>query len=488
VEIPGLGALNLVEILSFGILNLVGCKQLLNLAAVIGKSHQKMEPRVFKRKIYDSIREWKNTRKGATALLIKGARRVGKSTIAREFATREYKTFIAIDFAKASEAVKHLFDDLDNLDYIFLQLQALFHVTLYERESVIIFDEVQLCPKARQAIKYLVADGRYDYIETGSLLSIRKNTEGILIPSEETRITMFPLDYEEFLWATGDEQTFALTRFAYDRHKSLGDAVNRQLMRQFRLYMLVGGMPQAINAYLDTNNLAATDMVKREIIELYIDDLRKIDPTGKASLLFESIPGQLAKSKVKFEPWSILSKVGNDTIAGILKDLEDSLTVNFAYRTTDPNVGLALHRDTGSFKIYLCDTGLFVTLAFRDKDVAENRLYEKLLTDTLAADLGYVYENAVAQMLRAAGHTLYYFTFPADKEKKKYYEIDFLTTSGGKINPIEVKSSGYKTHRSIDVFRERYASSVGQPVMIYTKDLRRESGMLYLPAYMTPLL
>lgn len=447
-----------------------------------------MTERIFKRKIYQQLLTWKQERNGSTALLIKGARRVGKSTIAKEFAKREYKSFIAIDFAKASDAVKNLFDDLDNLDFLFLRLQALYHITLYARESVIIFDEVQLCPKARQAIKYLVEDGRYDYIETGSLLSIRKNKEGILIPSEETRLTMFPMDYEEFLWAINDVTTFNLTRFSYDHRKALGEAVNRQLMRQFRVYMLVGGMPQAVNAYIDTNNLAATDAVKREIIELYIDDLRKIDPTGKTSRMFESIPGQLAMSKLRFEPWTVSKNLTEEGLEEIWRDLEDSLTVNFAYRTTDPNVGLGLHRDVDNFRIYLCDTGLFVTLAFWDKDISSNSLYQKLLSDKLSADLGYVYENVVAQMLRCAGHKLYYYTFSADQEKKKYYEIDFLTTTDNKINPIEVKSSGYKTHKSLDVFCQRYSSRLGLPIMIYTKDLRWKEGVLYLPVYMTPFL
>lgn len=447
-----------------------------------------MENTIFKRKIYQDLLKWKEERRGSTALLIKGARRIGKSTIANEFASREYRSYIAIDFAKASNAVKGLFDDLDNLDFIFLQLQALYHVTLYERESVIIFDEVQLCPKARQTIKYLVEDGRYDYIETGSLLSIRKNTEGILIPSEETRITMFPMDYEEFLWAVGDDTTFTLIKYAFDNKRKLGDDVNRQLMRQFRLYMLVGGMPQAINEYLVSNNLAATDAVKREIIELYIDDLRKIDSTGRASRLFESIPGQLASSKLRFEPWNVMKNISSEKLDDILKDIEDSLTVNFAYRTTDPNAGLGLHRDDSAFRIYLCDTGLFVTLAFWDKDVSENILYQKLLSDKLSADLGYVYENIVAQMLRAAGHKLFYFTFSADSEKKKYYEIDFITVSGSKVNPLEVKSSGYKAHKSLDVFRERFSSRIGQPYIIYTKDFRSENGVMYLPAYMVPFI
>ncbi len=447
-----------------------------------------MATRIFRGKIYDKILKWKNERRGATALLIKGARRIGKSTIVKEFARREYESFIAIDFAKASAAVKDLFDDLEDLDFLFLRLQALYNETLHEGRSVIIFDEVQMCPKARQAIKYLVEDGRYDYIETGSLLSIRKNTAGILIPSEETRITMYPMDYEEFMWATEETATMDLIKYSFEHRKPLGESVNRQLLRQFRIYMLVGGMPQAVNEYIETNNLAATDEVKREIIELYIDDLRKIDPTGRASRLFESIPGQLAKSKLKFEPWSVVENAGRDSMNDIWRDLEDSLTVNFAYRTMDPNVGMGLHRDSESFKIYLCDTGLFVTLSFMDREVTENTLYQRLLSDKLSADLGYVYENAVAQMLRAAGHSLYYYTFPVDKDKKKYYEVDFLTSTESKVNPIEVKSSGYKTHKSLDVFCERYSGRVKQPYLIYTKDLRQEKGVVYLPVYMTPFI
>lgn len=447
-----------------------------------------MEERIFERKIYQRMKQWKIERNGKTALLIKGARRVGKSTIAKEFARKEYKSFIIIDFAKVGDEIRNLFNDLSDIDFLFLRLQAIFHVTLFPRESVIILDEIQFCPQARQAIKYLVEDGRYDYIETGSLLSIRKNTVGILIPSEETRITMFPMDYEEFLRAIGDEQTFPLITYSFDKLKKLGDGVHRKLLRQFRLYMLVGGMPQAVNAYLDSNNLAKTDEVKREILELYTDDLRKIDSSGRASRIFEAIPGELAKSKLRFEPGSILKDINRAELENVWKDLEDSLTVNFSYRTTDPNVGMGLHRDLDSFKIYLGDTGLFVTLAFWDKDMTDNDIYLKLLSDKLSADLGYVYENVVAQMLRAAGHSLYYYTFPTDETRKNHYEIDFLISKGKKINPIEVKSSGYKTHKSLDVFCERYSSNIGSPIMLYTKDIQKEASLLYLPVYMTPLL
>lgn len=447
-----------------------------------------MEERIFRRKIYTKLLKWKTERNGKTALLIKGARRVGKSTIAREFAKKEYKTYLTIDFAKVGEDVKELFDDLSDIDFLFLRIQAIFHVTLYVRESVIIFDEIQFCPKARQAIKYLVEDGRYDYIETGSLISIRKNVEGILIPSEETRINMFPMDYEEFLWALGDTQTMSLISYSYSKLKRVGDDINRRLMRQFRLYMLVGGMPQAINAYIDSNNLAKTDEVKREILELYTDDLRKIDPSGRASRIFESIPGELSRSKLRFEPGAVIKDASRREFDDVWKDLEDSFTVNFAYRTTDPSVGMGLHKDADSFRIYLGDTGLFVSLAFLDREVADNDIYVKLLSDKLSADLGYLYENAVAQILRASGHSLYYYTFPKDETRKNYYEIDFLISKGKKINPIEVKSSGYRTHKSLDVFCERYSSCIGEPIMLYTKDLQKEGSLLYLPVYMTPLL
>lgn len=443
---------------------------------------------IFKRKIYEEMLEWKTKRSGSTALLIKGARRVGKSTIAKEFAKHEYKSFIAIDFARASKEIIELFDSLDDLDFLFLRLQALYHTTLHRRESVIVFDEIQKCPQARQAIKYLVEDGRYDYIETGSLLSIRKYKKGIMIPSEETRITMFPMDYEEFLWAIGDEQSMPLIKYSFANLKPLGDASHRQLMRQFRLYMLVGGMPQAVAEYLDTNNLAQVDAVKREIIELYIDDLREVDETGRASRIFESIPGQLTRSKLRFQLGNVIEGSTYEELDPIWQDLDNSLTVNACYKCTDPNVGLALHKDYTYFKLYLGDTGLFVTLSFWDKKGVDNELYNKLLSDKLSADLGYVFENAVAQCLRAAGHSLYYYPFPADAEGKNNYEVDFLLSTGSKLTPLEVKSSGYKTHKSLDEFCLKFSSRIGKRILLYTKDLRKEGETIYLPVYMTPLL
>lgn len=447
-----------------------------------------MEFRVFKRKIYQKMIEWKKKRQGSTALLIKGARRVGKSTIAEEFAKNEYKTYIKIDFGKVGSDVISLFEDLRNLDFLFLQLQSLYKVSLYKRESVIIFDEIQKCPKARQAIKYLVEDGRYDYIETGSLMSIRKYKRGIMIPSEETRISMFPMDYEEFLWALNDETTFPMMRYAFENKHALGDAVHRSFMRQFRLYMLVGGMPQAVNAYIDHNDLKRVDDVKREIIELYIDDLREIDESGKASRIFESIPGELAKGKLRFTVGSVIENADSSNLDIIWQDLENSLSINFSYRCTDPNIGFALHKDTSYFKLFLGDTGLFITLAFWDNAENSNELYNKLLSDKLSADLGMVYENVVAQCLRANGHSLYYYTFKADAEGKNHYEIDFLIAKGSKIIPIEVKSSGYKTHKSLDEFRQKFSSRIKRPIILYPKDLKSDGELLYLPVYMACLL
>lgn len=432
--------------------------------------------------------EWKLNSNGKTALLIKGARRIGKSTISREFAKNEYDSYIEIDFAKASEEVRHLFDDIQDLDYIFFRLQQIFNTTLHERKSVILFDEIQLCPKARQAIKYLVEDGRYDYIETGSLISIRKNTKDILIPSEETRLSMFPLDYQEFLEAIGKEQTWPLLKYLYENMKVIPDSQSRSLIRDFRLYMVIGGMPQAVNEYLDTNDLARVDQVKREIIALYLEDFEKIDPSGMLSFLFKNIPSELSKGKLKFELGSVSESLKRNNSGSLLHELEESMTVNICYRSSDPNVGLGLHKDNSAFKLYMGDTGLFITLAFWDNEYTDNILYAKLLSDKLSADIGYICENAVAQILRASGHTLYYYTFPAREDMKKYYEIDFLLSHRQKLIPIEVKSSNYKRHRSLDVFCEKYSDRILYPVLLYTKPLNRDGNLKMLPFYLAPCL
>ena len=445
-----------------------------------------MEKRVFERKIYQKMLEWKSS-DGQTALLIKGARRVGKSTIAEEFAKREYENYILIDFSIAPKEVHDLFKDLSDLDYLFLRLQLIYHVELIERRSVMIFDEVQMAPFARQAIKHLVKDGRYDYIETGSLLSIKKNVGNIVIPSEETRLEMTPMDYEEFRWALGDRTTIPQLKKAFVSKISLGDDVNRKLMRDFRLYMLVGGMPQAVNEYINTNNLGRVDRIKRSILELYIDDLRKIDQTGKASLLFEAIPSELAKNASRYQVSSVLKNEKQNRVLGVIADMKDSLTVYTAYHANDPSAGMKLYEDIAKYKLFLCDTGLFSTLAFMDKDFTENVIYEKLLNDKLDVDLGYLYENVVAQTLYAKGYKLFYYTFPKENSTHKY-EIDFLLSKGNKVALVEVKSSGYKVHSSLDAFSEKYSSKIGERYLIYTKDLRKDGEVLCLPVYMTSFL
>ena len=445
-----------------------------------------MENIVFKRKIYERMLQWKSESNGQTALLIEGVRRVGKSTIAETFAKQEYKSYILVDFNVASAEIKALFNDLMDLDYIFLKLQTTFHTILYERSSVIVFDEVQKCPLARQAIKYLVADGRYDYIETGSLISIRKNIQDITIPSEEERIQMHPMDYEEFRWAIGDEASPKLLRQFYERQMPL-DAAFRTTQRNLRLYMLVGGMPQAVSEYIHTNNLSLVDKKKRSILSLYFDDLGKVDPTGKASLLFKAIPSQLAGNASRYQVSSVLKGDRTDTVAETISEMKESMCINLAQHTTDPNVGLGMAVDLNCYKMYLCDTGLFITLCFWDKDFTENTIYKKLLEDKLSANLGYVYENLVAQMLVAAGNKLFYYTWPTESGKHNY-EIDFLLSRSNKICPIEVKSSGYKAHASLDAFKTKFSDRILQSYLIYTKDLRKDDDVLLLPAFMTMFL
>ena len=446
-----------------------------------------METKVFRRKLYDKMLQWKAERGGSTALLIKGARRVGKSTLAETFAKNEYDSYLFIDFTEVSQDIRDLFNDISDLDSLFLQLQFKFHTRLYPKKSVIVFDEVQNCPMARQAIRKLVNDGRYDYIETGSLMSIRKNVQNIRIPSEETRMTLYPMDYEEFRWALGDEVTIPLLNDAFEMRKGLGDAVTRQLLRDFRLYMLVGGMPQAVSKYIETNDLGAVDAIKREILELYADDFRKIDPTGKATKMFYAIPGQLNSNATRYQLSSVVEQGKKDRVEEIIQDMEDSQVVMIAHHSNDPNVGLPLHEDSDRYKMYLNDTGLFITLAFRDKDITENVIYQKLLNDKLSADLGYVYENVVAQMLKASGNELFYHTWPTESGKHNY-EIDFLLSRGSKVYPIEVKSSGYKTHASLDAFMKKYPDRTAQGYLLYTKDMRKDSQILLTPVFMTMFL
>jgi predicted AAA+ superfamily ATPase len=442
---------------------------------------------IFKRKLYSRLLSWKNERNGRTAILIEGARRVGKSTLALDFAQREYESYILIDFSKVSASVNALFDDVSDLDSIFTQLQFEYHTRLLPRKSVIIFDEVQFNPRARQAIKHLVADGRFDYIETGSLISISKNVKNILIPSEEETVKMYPLDYEEFRWALGDADTCDLLREALLAGKPLGQVAHRKLMRDFRLYMAVGGMPQAVGKYLETLNLGAVDQVKRSIIDLYESDFRKIDNSGRIGLLFDDIPAQLSRNVSRYMPKNRIGKVTKSKESALLAELAASMTVNMCYHTSDPSNGLAMDYNKDYFKMYVGDTGLFVTLVFKDREFTDNVIYSKLLSDKLEANLGYLYENVVAQMLVASGRKLFYYTFLNEKTKH-LYEADFLVSFKDKIDAIEVKSSGYKSHASLDAFCDKFSHKVHSPYVFYTKDLAKERGVTYLPVYFVPFL
>ena len=442
---------------------------------------------VFKRKIYNEILEWKNKRSDKYALLIKGARRIGKSTIAEEFAKNEFKSYILIDFAHTSKEITELFDDMYDLNFFFLQLQQFTGVRLYEKESVIIFDEVQLLPKARQAIKYLVADGRYKYIETGSLLSIKKSTKDILIPSEEHKISMYPMDFEEFLWAVGDEVTADTIRTLLKNKKSAGNALHRNLMRNFRLYMLVGGMPQAVETYIEQNNLQAVDETKREIIDLYEEDFVKIDGTGLAGDIYDAVPASLSGNASRYVLSNAREGIRSDRVRELIPDVLSSFTVNIAYHANNPEVGMSLEKDAGRYKLFLSDVGLFVTLIYKDKNYTENVIYNKLLSDKLESNLGYVYENVVAQMLIAKGNNLFYYTM-ANEVSNRLYEIDFLMSVGDKISPIEVKSGNYRSHKSLDIFCDKFSSRIKDKYVIHTKDYKWENGINYIPVYMVPFL
>lgn len=442
---------------------------------------------MFRRKIYDKLLEWKTESDGRTALLIEGARRVGKSTVVEEFAKNEYESYILIDFSRASKAVKELFEDISDLDYLFLQLQLQYKVDLHERRSLIIFDEVQQCPLARQAIKALVADHRYDYVETGSLISTKRNVKDILIPSEERKISMYPMDHEEFLWAVGDLTTIPLLKKVFDSGKPVGAQIHRKLMRDFRLYMLVGGMPQAVNEYIETNNFRKVDQIKRDILNLYEDDFKKIDPTGKLSSLFDAIPAQLNKNASRYQVSSVLNGERAENILESIAELKDSKTVLVSYHANDPNAGISNNKDLGKFKLFLSDTGLFTTLMFKDRDFTENIIYEKLLNDKLSANLGYLYENAVAQILTANGDALFYHTF-MNESTRRNYEIDFILARKNKVCPIEVKSSGYKTHASLDAFSRKFSDRILDKYLIYIKDFAKDEDIFCLPIYLVQFL
>ena len=439
----------------------------------------------FKRKVYDQLLEWKKKYSSKYAALLEGARRVGKSTIAEAFAQNEYKSYILIDFSKTNDNIRNCFDDIDNLNMFFLRLQAETGVTLYDRESLIIFDEVQLFPKARQAIKHLVSDGRYSYLETGSLISIKKNVKDILIPSEEMKMQVYPMDYEEFCNATGNN--YELLHQIYELDTAIGQATNRKLMRDLRIYMAVGGMPQAVEAYREGKNFSEIDMVKRQIISLYEDDFKKIDASGRISELYHSIPAQLSKDARKYRITTATGKKNNTKTEELLYELIDSKTILPCYNSTDPRVSLADTKDFDSYKLYLSDTGLFVTLMFIDRPITENDIYAKLLSDKLPANLGFLYENLIAQMIAASGRDLFYHTWEK-ANSTHYYEIDFLVSEGSKINAFEVKPSGTGKHESIKTFYQKFSPNVNTIYLLSQKDVGKEENLLLKPFYLMPFL
>lgn len=439
----------------------------------------------FKRKAYGQLLEWKEKYADKYAVLLEGARRVGKSTIAEQFAINEYKSYILIDFSKASDEEIACFDDINDLDMFFLRLQAVRRIDLYEHESVLIFDEVQLFPRARQAIKHLVKDGRYHYIETGSLISIKKNVKDILIPSEEMKIQVYPMDYEEFCAATGNN--YSLLEKLYEMNKGVGQQVNRKLMRDIRIYMAVGGMPQAVESYVNGDNFSMIDQVKRQIIKLYEEDFKKLDPTGKLSTIYRSVPAQLSKDGKRYRVSAAIGKRKTSKDENLVYELIDSKTVLPSYNTTDPRVSLSLSKDLDSYKLYIADTGLFVTLMFIDRPAAENEIYVKLLSDKLPANLGYLYENLIAQMIAASGRELYYHTWEK-KESTHYYEIDFLISQGTKVSAIEVKSSGTGRHESLTEFSKKYSKNIKESFILSQKDIGKEGVIKYVPVYLTSFL
>lgn len=445
----------------------------------------------LKRKIYDRLVEWKKKSKGETALMIDGARRVGKSFIVEQFANSEYKSYIIIDFGNVSKEILDLFiNESSNLDLFFAKISAYYSTPLHKRESLIVFDEVQQFPRARQLIKYFVADGRYDFLETGSLIRLKKNVQDIIIPSEEEHIEMFALDFEEFLWAMGDETTVPLIRKCFESRTPLGQAIHRKIMNDFRQYILVGGMPQSLVAYLNEKNFDDSDIAKRRILQLYRDDVSKFADgyEEKVFAIFDGIPGQLSKKEKKYALSSINKQARFRNYEDSFIWLNEAMVINTCFNATDPNVGLALSADYTTQKCYMGDTGLLVTHTFMDNSYTENELYKAILFDKLYINEGMIMENVVAQMLRCNGHKLYFYSRSDSEHRQNHIEIDFLITEAKKICPIEVKSGNYRSHSSLDKFKKKFSSKIGNSYILYTKDVMIKDDIIHLPLYMAMLL
>ena len=450
----------------------------------------------MKRKIYNKLLNWKKESNGEYALLIDGARRVGKSYIVRQFAEKEYSSYVILDFNLVSKSIKDLFEnDLDNLDRFFMYLSNYTGKTLYTRDTLIVFDEVQQYPKARAAIKYLVKDGRYDYIETGSLISIKKNVEGIVIPSEEEHIKMFPMDFEEFLWAMGEEMLMPFIKDCFKSKKPMGQLMHRRAMDYFRLYMIVGGMPQAVEKYVETRDFSKVDKLKRRILDLYRSDISKFAKgyDTKVKSIFEEIPSQLQKHEKKFRLSALKEGARARDYEKAFFWLDDAMIINSCYNTTEPNVGLNLNKDTNTMKCYMADTGLLISHAFDTNKIVSEDLYRKILLDKLEMNSGMIIENIVAQMLRTAGHKLFFYSNSSMTDRDSRMEIDFLIGKGKitarhNISPIEVKSSARYTLTSLKKCIAKYGSYLSTAYVIHPADLKEEDNIIYLPLYMCPLL
>lgn len=445
----------------------------------------------LKRKAYNTLLEWKKESNGSTALLIDGARRVGKSFLAEEFAKNEYKSYILINFSKVSNEVKDTFyNDTMDLDLFFNKLSLIFGTELFPRNSLFIFDEVQRFPRAREVIKTLVEDGRYDYIETGSLISIKRNIENIVIPSEEEHMSLYPLDFEEFLWAFGDTVTIPLLKKCFDSLTPLGAAAHRKIMNLFRQYILVGGMPQAVIKYMETKNFAQVDRIKKNILRLYRQDIIRFASgyEGKVMAIFDEIPGQLSRKEKKFSLSSLKKGAKNRTYEDAFMWLSEGMITNTCYNATDPTVGLSMYLDYATQKCYMMDTGLLVTHAFKDNSFTSNELYKSVLLDKISINEGMLMENIVAQIFKTNGHNLFFYSRHDNINRENNLEIDFLLSINNKICPIEVKSSAYTQHSSLDKFRKKFKGKFGQPYILYTKDLSVKDSIIHLPIYMAIFL
>ena len=449
----------------------------------------------MRRKIYDQLKLWKQESNGRTAILIDGARRVGKSYIVQQFAQNEYRSALIVDFGSAPTSIKQLFDNyIDDLDTLFLNLTTYYHVQLHPRQSVVVFDEVQECPRARAAIKYLVADGRYDYIETGSLTSLRRTVKNIIIPSEEQHLKMSPMDFEEFLWASGNEQMMDTIAHCFHLRKPLGQLLHRKAMDLFRQYLIVGGMPQAVAEYVHSRSFEQVDKVKRTILDLYRTDIYKYAEGYEAKVadIFDEIPAQLQKHEKKFSLAALKPGARFRDYENAFLWLREAMIVYTCHNTTAPNIGLRLNRDTTTLKCYMADTGLLISLAFDENGLLNNDIYAKLLLDKLEINQGMIAENVVAQMLQTAGHTLYFYS-KASPVADDRMEIDFLIrkptpTNRHNISPIEVKSGARYTTSSLNKLMKKFGPYLATPYIIHSADLRIDEPICYLPYYMTPLL